>query len=196
MSIPCEVEKFDTFVQIRFVGLLVPPDLARAAKLFLPPLVRHLPEKRRVNHSIELVDVHGVNPQTTPDESGDGETAALATFLGLRGAALIMMSRLHEALRDLSEVIEIWAPGERSLSDSDATSLALTLGGRHVPTNSVERICAQSAIDNCTPFAERGEDSRASLSNCLNRPAWLQAMSPASNVRDGKKGPGERDASV
>jgi hypothetical protein len=66
LSIPCEVEKLDAFVQIRFVGLLVPLDLALAAMLFLPPLVRHLLEERRVYHPIELVDVHGVNAIVQP----------------------------------------------------------------------------------------------------------------------------------
>ena len=57
-------EKLDALVHVRLLGILVPFDVVQAAILFLAPFSGHLVEKDRVHPSVELINIHRLDPLT------------------------------------------------------------------------------------------------------------------------------------
>jgi hypothetical protein len=66
LGVPRQFQKLNALVQVGFIGVLVPVDLALAAVLLLAPLVRHFIEEGRIYEAVELVDINGVNAILKP----------------------------------------------------------------------------------------------------------------------------------
>jgi hypothetical protein len=92
LGVPRQFQKLNALVQVGFIGVLVPVNLALAAVLLVAALVRHFIEEGRIYEAVELVDINDVNAILKPLVLGLmplDRLLVLAPFVGVAGVQRI-----------------------------------------------------------------------------------------------------------
>ncbi|WP_245318032.1 MULTISPECIES: hypothetical protein [unclassified Mesorhizobium] len=87
-GVACQLQQPDAVLHVRFLGATMTLYLAKQPRLFSSPLCRHPVVEGVVDAAIELVEIHGVQPNLEPivlDLASMDRLFLLATLVGVAG---------------------------------------------------------------------------------------------------------------